>query len=142
PLQRSAGVASQMEAIIEKTPGVKDCTTVVGLNLISSVQMTYSTFFFISLDDWSERTTKELQVPSILQALNRKFAALPEAMAFAFPPPAIPGIGTAGGITFILEDRSGGTVEFLAENTQKFIEAASKRQEFSRITTQLIPSVP
>lgn len=141
-LQRSAEVAKQMEAIIEKTPGVKDCTTVVGLNLISSVQMTYSTFFFISLDDWSERTTKELQVPSILQALNRKFAALPEAMAFAFPPPAIPGIGTAGGITFILEDRSGGTVEFLAENTQKFIEAASKRPEFSRITTQLIPSVP
>ena len=71
-----------------------------------------------------------------------RFSQLPAGMAFAFPPPAIPGIGTAGGITFILEDRSGGTVPFLAENTQKFIEAASKRPEFSRINTQLLPSVP
>ncbi len=141
-LQRTAGVASQMEEMIRKTPGVKDCTTVVGLNLISSVQMTYSTFFFISLTDWSERQTRELQVPSILHSLNGQFAALPGAMGFAFPPPAIPGIGTAGGITFILEDRAGNTVEYLAENTAKFIEAASKRPEFSRVTTQLIPSVP
>jgi HAE1 family hydrophobic/amphiphilic exporter-1 len=141
-LQRTGDVATQMEDIIKKVPGVKDCTTVVGLNLISQVQMTYSTFFFISLTDWSERKTKELQIPSILQSLNRQFAAMPGAMGFAFPPPAIPGIGTAGGITFILEDRSGGTVEFLAQNTQKFIEAASKRPEFSRITTQFIPAVP
>ena len=141
-LQRTAGVASQMEDLIRKTPGVKDCTTVVGLNLISSVQMTYSTFFFISLTDWSERKTRELQVPSILRSLNRQFSALPGAMAFAFPPPAIPGIGTAGGITFILEDRAGNTVDYLAGNTEKFIAAASKRPEFSRITTQLIPAVP
>ncbi len=141
-LQRSSEVARQMEAIIEKMPGVKDCTTIVGLNMISQVQMTYSSFFFISLDDWAERKTPALQVPAILQNLNRQFAALPGAMAFAFPPPAIPGIGTAGGITFILEDRSGGTVPFLAENTQKFMDAASKRPEFTRITTQLLPAVP
>ena len=141
-LQRTSEVGRQMEAIIEQTPGVKDCTTVVGLNLISQVQMTYSVFFFISLEDWAKRKTRELQIPSILQHMNREFAALPGAMAFAFPPPAIPGIGTAGGITFILEDRSGGTVPFLAEQTQKFIEAASKRPEFARITTQLLPAVP
>jgi HAE1 family hydrophobic/amphiphilic exporter-1 len=141
-LQRTGAVATQMEDIIKKVPGVQDCTTVVGLNLISSVQMTYSTFFFISLTDWSDRKTKELQIPSILQNLNRGFATLPGAEGFAFPPPAIPGIGTAGGISFILEDRSGGTVEFLAENTQKFMAALEKRPEFTRISTQLIPAVP
>ncbi len=141
-LQRTGDVATKMEKMILSTPGVENCTTVVGLNLISSVQMTYSTFFFISLKDWSLRKTHALQIPSILQSLNRQFASLPGAMGFAFPPPAIPGIGTAGGISFIVEDRSGGTVEFLADNTAKYIDALSKRPEFTRITTQLIPAVP
>jgi HAE1 family hydrophobic/amphiphilic exporter-1 len=141
-LQRTSEVASQVEKIIEATPGVDHVTTIVGLNLISSVQMTYSSFFFISLKPWDERKTKELQVPSILRSINGKLAQLPSAIGFAFPPPAIPGIGTAGGITFILEDRSGGTVQFLAENTEKFMAAAAKRPEISTISTQLLPSVP
>jgi HAE1 family hydrophobic/amphiphilic exporter-1 len=141
-LQRTSEVASQVEKIIQATPGVDHVTTIVGLNLISSVQMTYSSFFFINLKPWDERKTKELQVGTILRRINMQLAQLPSAIGFAFPPPAIPGIGTAGGITFILEDRSGGTVEFLAENTEKFMAAAAKRPELSTISTQLLPSVP
>jgi HAE1 family hydrophobic/amphiphilic exporter-1 len=141
-LQRTSEVASQVEKMIEATPGVAHVTTIVGLNLISSVQMTYSSFFFIELKPWDERKTKELQVGAILRRINMQLAQLPGAIGFAFPPPAIPGIGTAGGITFILEDRSGGTVQFLAENTQKFMAAAAKRPELSMVSTQLLPSVP
>ena len=45
-------------------------------------------------------------------------------MAFGFSPPAIPGVGTSGGFTFVLEDRSGGDVQFLADNLNKFMAAA------------------
>ena len=68
--------------------------------------------------------------------------ALPEAQAFAFAPPAIPGIGTSGGATFMLEDRSGQGVEFLAQNTDRFLQAARQRPEFASLTTTFIPSVP
>ena len=67
---------------------------------------------------------------------------LPQGIAFAFSPPAIPGIGTAGGVTFILEDRAGKDIQFLWENTQKFLAAAQKRPELSRVTTTFIPTVP
>src|SRR5204862_2238433 len=67
---------------------------------------------------------------------------VPDAIAFVFPPPAIPGVGTTGGFTFILEDRAGKDVSFLAENTAKFIEAARKRPEIGGLTTTLQPSVP
>ena len=77
-----------------------------------------------------------------MQRLNLQLRELPEAMAFAFPPPAIPGVGTSGGVTFVLEDRSGGDVEFLAQNTAKFIAAANKRPEFSSIFTTFVPAVP
>ena len=44
---------------------------------------------------------------NIKKEISRKLASLPGAIGFAFPPPAIPGVGTAGGATFILEDRAG-----------------------------------
>jgi HAE1 family hydrophobic/amphiphilic exporter-1 len=59
-----------------------------------------------------------------------------------FPPPAIPGIGTSGGVTFMLEDRSGQDVPFLADQTKTFIQEAAKRPEIARITTTFTPAVP
>jgi len=78
----------------------------------------------------------------IMRELNEKFYMLPGAQTFAFPPPAIPGVGTSGGATFMLEDRSGQGVDFLGKNTNVFLEAARKRPEFANVMTTLIPSVP
>jgi HAE1 family hydrophobic/amphiphilic exporter-1 len=77
-----------------------------------------------------------------MRELNEKLFYMPEAQAFAFSPPAIPGVGTSGGATFMLEDRSGGTVEFLAKQANTFMDAARKRPEFASVTTTFIPSVP
>ncbi len=74
--------------------------------------------------------------------LNREFGKIPGAIGFAFPPPAIPGVGTSGGVTFVLEDRSGKGFDFLAENLQKFMEAARKRPELASVFTTALPSVP
>ena len=61
----------------------------------------------MTFKDWGERKEPEEQYGAIKAHINRELAKLPEAIAFAFPPPAIPGVGTAGGVTFMLEDRSG-----------------------------------
>jgi hydrophobic/amphiphilic exporter-1 (mainly G- bacteria), HAE1 family len=74
--------------------------------------------------------------------LNREFSRVPQAVIFGFSPPAIPGVGTAGGFTFLLEDRSGGDVQFLAKNVNTFLEAARKRPEIGSINTTFLPSVP
>lgn len=142
-LQQTDLACQEAEALLLKTPGVEYVTTVVGFNLLSSVQATYNGFFFITLTPWADRTAAQLQVDAIMQKINREFAgmSMPTA-AFAFPPPAIPGIGTSGGVTFILEDRTGGEVKFIAENTRKFIQEASKRPELSRVFTTALWDVP
>ena len=91
---------------------------------------------------WEERKKPEEQLLPIFKNVNARLAELPEAKAFLFPPPAIPGVGTSGGVTFVLEDRSGKDIDFLADNTQKFMEAARKRPEISRVDTTFIPDVP
>src|SRR4029453_17535629 len=65
-----------------------------------------------------------------------------EAVAFAFMPPSIPVLGSAGGFSLWLQDRSGGSVEFLEQNLKTFLEAARKRPEIGAVTTQFSASVP
>ncbi len=142
-LQQTDLAASQIEDILRKTPGVKSVTSIVGFNLLSTVQSTYTGFFFITLEEWSKRKTPELQVNAIQMNINRELAQLPKPTAsFAFPPPAIPGIGTSGGVTFILEDRTGADVEFIAKNTQTFMAEARKRPELSSLFTTALWDVP
>jgi len=141
-LQRTDDVVRKVEKIIAGTPGIQSCTTIVGYNMLSQVANTYSGFFFITLKEWSERKKPEEKHSAIIMRLNYAMSKLTEGIGFAFSPPAIPGIGTAGGFTFVLEDRSGSDLSFLSENVKKFITAAKKRPELSRITTTFSPSVP
>jgi HAE1 family hydrophobic/amphiphilic exporter-1 len=110
--------------------------------MLSGVTNTYSGFFFITLKPWEERKKPEEKYEAIMAHLNREFAKLPQGVAFAFSPPAIPGIGTSGGVTMVIEDRAGKDIRFLWENTQKFLAEARKRPELARVTTTFIPTVP
>lgn len=142
-LQQTTAASEQIENMLLKTPGVKYVTSIIGFNLLSTVQSTYTGFFFITLEEWAKRRTPDLQVDAIQNRINAELRALADpTAAFAFPPPAIPGIGTAGGVTFMLEDRTGGPVSFIAENTQKFMAAAKERPELSTLFTTSLWDVP
>jgi len=141
-LQRTGAAAREVEKIVMDTPGVQYVTSVVGMSLLSGVTNTYSAFFFVSLKPWGERTSPETQYTAIMAGLNQRLRQVPQGAVFAFSPPAIPGIGTAGGVTFILQDRAGKDVAFLADNMRKFLEAAQKRPEIARATTTFLPDVP
>src|SRR4029077_12691801 len=89
-----------------------------------------------------ERTKPEERYQAIKTHLGQKLAGLAGAIAFAFPPPAIQGVGTAGGFTFVLEDRAGKDIPFLAANVSKFMDAARKRPEIANVNTTFLPVVP
>jgi hydrophobic/amphiphilic exporter-1 (mainly G- bacteria), HAE1 family len=141
-LQRTDAVCRNIEKIIGQMPGVRYVTTTLGTSLLSGVQSTYSGFFFVTLDPWEERQKQGELYQEIKVRLNQELSRLPDAVAFAFSPPAIPGAGASGDTTFVLEDRSGGSNEFLADNVNAFLAAARKRPELARVTTTFQPSVP
>ena len=97
-----------MEDVILNTPGVQGCTSVIGFSLLSRVQNTYSAFFFVTEKPWDERNETGRAVRRRSAATSRASCRkVPDGIAFSFSPPAIPGVGTSGGVTFMLEDRSG-----------------------------------
>jgi HAE1 family hydrophobic/amphiphilic exporter-1 len=141
-LERTDQVCHKIEDFLKETPGVKYTTSVIGFSLLSLVQNTYSAFFFVTFKPWSERTKPEEQYPAIKARINQYLGSLSEGIAFAFPPPAIPGVGTSGGFTFMLEDRAGKDVPFLAQNVKTFLEAAHKRPELGTLIPTFLPNVP
>src|SRR5437773_1436434 len=141
-LERTDQTARKIEDILSKIPGVQYTTSVVGFSLLSLVQNTYSAFFFVTFKPWSERTRPEEKYTAIKANINKQLAGLTEGLAFAFPPPAIPGVGTSGGFQFILEDRTGKDIAFLAKNMKTFLDAARKRPELGTLIPTFLPNVP
>jgi len=141
-LQRTDEVARKIENILAQTPGVQYTSSVVGFSLLSLVRTSYNAFFFVTLKEWGDRKSRDEQFQALKQRINRELSGLPEAVAFDFSPPAIPGVGTSGGFTFVLEDRSGGPPEFLGANLNTFVTAARKRPEIAGLSTTYLPSVP
>jgi HAE1 family hydrophobic/amphiphilic exporter-1 len=139
---RTTAVVEQVEKILMDTPEVQYSTCFVGFSLLSFVRTSYNATFFVTFKPWDERTTRAAQFQSLKAHLNQEFSKLPTAVVFGFSPPAIPGVGTAGGFTFMLEDRSGGDIQFLAKNLGIFLDAARKRPEIASLSTTFLPNVP
>lgn len=140
-LQRTIEVANQVKNIVDSVPGVKNIATVAGYSLLTGVQTSYNGMLFVGLDSWSERGENRT-ADDIIREVNRKLYMLPTAQAFAFGPPAIPGIGASSGVTFILEDHAGRPINEFAEYVNRFIEAVRQRPELTQVSTTFLPSVP
>jgi HAE1 family hydrophobic/amphiphilic exporter-1 len=141
-LRRTDEVTKRIEKILAETPGVKYTTSVVGFSLLSFVRTSYNAFFFVTLKDWDVRKKREEQYQEIKTRLNQALSQRPEGIAFDFSPPAIPGVGTSGGFTFVLEDRAGKDIQFLANNLNTFLVALRKRPEIGFAASTFLPSVP
>lgn len=142
-LQRTDAALRDIDRILAKEPGVGSYTTIAGFSLLSRVSASYNGFYFVSLKPYEERNSAQLNAEAIIKHLNGELArSIPQATAFAFSPPPIPGLGNAGGFSFWLQDRSGGSVDFLAQNLQKFLAAARKRPELTGVTSLFSAAVP
>jgi HAE1 family hydrophobic/amphiphilic exporter-1 len=141
-MERTSEAGAEVEKVLASTPGIEYTTTVIGFNLLSFAQTTYNAFFFVTFKPWGERKSRDEQYHAIQNRLNRELGNLPVGTAFTFSPPAIPGVGTSGGFQFVLEDRAGKDIPYLADNLNKFLAAARKRPEIGTISTTFLPSVP
>ena len=141
-LQRTRAVYQKIDEIIAKQPGIRTYNGIAGFSFFTRTAASYLGTGFISLQPWSERESPELTSSAIIRSLNGAFAAIPEARVFAVAPPAIPGISATGGFSMMLQDRSGGSYEFLAQNVQRFVAEARKRPELDGIRPNFSPAVP
>jgi hydrophobe/amphiphile efflux-1 (HAE1) family protein len=142
-LERTDIVMRKAEAILAANHAVGGYNTITGFSLLTGAYSSNIGFFFVALKPWHDRHSAEEQASGVVAALNRAFAReIPEAFVIAFGPPAIPGLGTGAGFTMQLQDRTGRSPAYLAEQAQRFMEAARQRPEIGRVSTLYRASVP
>ena len=141
-LQRTNAVMRKVDDILKEQPGVHYINSVAGFSILSQTSSPRSGLCFVQLAAYDERATPTLQADAIVAALNRKLAALPEAQAVALLPPAIPGVGQAGGVDFFVQDRGGNSVDYLWQNAQHFMVELRKRPEIAFLNTTFTPAAP
>ncbi len=142
-LQRTEDASRDVENALHRVPGVQSVTSVIGFSLLSFTQDTYHAFYFVTLKDWDQRKSPDQQFAVIQQNLAKQLGSVKEGLAFSFPPPAIPGLGSSGGVSMVLEDRSGsGDLNFLTANTYKFLGALKNRPEIAAAIPSYAPAVP
>ncbi len=142
-LQRTDETMAKIEAIIEEYDAVQNSTVIAGYNILSSTLQPNAGTVFLQLKDWDERSDPGDHAREIVRRLNADFATrITGGVAFAFGPPAIPGLGTGSGFSILIQDRGGNTPEYLAAETGKFIQAAMARPEIGGALTMFRPSSP
>ena len=141
-LQRTVALMRKIDDILKHEPGVLYANGIAGYSILSQTTSPRNAVYFCLLKPFPERRTVALDAMSVVASVNRKLAGLLDAQVFAFLPPAIPGIGQASGIDFFIQDRGGHDVDYLWQNTQKFLAAARKRPEMAGMRFTFSPSVP
>ncbi|MBT8060031.1 MAG: efflux RND transporter permease subunit, partial [Gammaproteobacteria bacterium] len=142
-LERTDQVNRMVEQMLVETEGVESVTAISGYSLLTASLSPNNAFLFVSLKEWSERDQADLRVNAIIQKVNQRLALkIPQAVAFAFGPPAIPGLGTGSGFSMMLQDRGGNTPGYLARQTELFAEAALKRPEIGSVISTFRANVP
>ena len=139
-IQRSDVVAHKIEEILLRHPEVKYITNATGYSLLSNAMASNTGFAFISMQNWDDR---EKTAKEVIEIINQELAVeVKGAQAFAFGPPAIPGLGNGSGFSIMIQDRVGKTPAYLSENLIKFLRAANARPEIGRAFSTFQASVP
>jgi hydrophobe/amphiphile efflux-1 (HAE1) family protein len=141
-MNRTREVVNKVAANIAAQPGVADTMAVTGFDLLSMGRKPNVGMIFTKLDPWDQRTAKELSVDSEIQKIFMNNAVTPEATILAFAPPALPGIGTTGGFTMMIEDRAGSTLDEMDRVSKEFVAAARKRPEIGMIYSSFSSNTP
>jgi hydrophobe/amphiphile efflux-1 (HAE1) family protein len=141
-LPRADAATRRIEDIVARVPGVAGTLTLGGLDIVTRTNNSNVATIIARLTPWDERHATNLHLPSILAAMQKEFAKVPEAFTYAFGLPPILGLSATGGFQYMLEDRLGDDVHALAQTADLVVEAAHSRPELGTILSTFRPDVP
>jgi hydrophobe/amphiphile efflux-1 (HAE1) family protein len=141
-IERNVATSIQVENVLRSTPGIQDVSVVGGLDVPTATNNSNVSTVFATLKPWDERKAKNVQFESILGSVQQRYYGIKDGFTFAFGLPPILGLGTSGGFEFMLEDRSGGDVDTLAEAADQLVAASRSRPELQNVISTFRDTVP
>ncbi|MCA9102807.1 MAG: efflux RND transporter permease subunit, partial [Planctomycetales bacterium] len=141
-LQRTKEVLLQVDEIMRNTEGVADWVSIGGFSILSNTNGSNLGLVAIVFEPWEERQTPNLSQQAILAKVRREFYKIQQAIVFAFVPPAIDGLGSAGGFQMQIQDRAGAGLAVLQGQADQLIADGSEQPSLTALNTTFRASVP
>jgi len=141
-LQRTKAVLNEVNAMVKSTPGVDDFLTIAGYGLIDGAASSNTGFLVVTFKPWEERSDPSLHQAALIRQINGKLMRFKDAVAFALPMPSLPGVGTSGGFTFMLQDRGGVGFDSLQQVAEELIEDGNAQSGLASMSTTFRANVP
>jgi hydrophobe/amphiphile efflux-1 (HAE1) family protein len=141
-LERTERVAEKVEAVLKATPTVESMILFGGLDALNGTNSSNALTSFAPLKHWDQRKAPDEQLPAILADVNRRLSQIPEAFAVAFGMPPIQGLSNTAGFEMMLEDRTGGDPQELADAADALIDATRQRPEIVNTSGSFRNNVP
>jgi HAE1 family hydrophobic/amphiphilic exporter-1 len=141
-LERTLEVVDKVNKIYADMDGVKTCIAIPGFSILDGSQTSNAAAFWIMLDPWEERTTPELSMNALVGKMMRSFQSIQEAQVLAIVPPAIPGLGVAGGFQMQLQDRGSVGLTALQQMAAEMAHDANGQKGLFNVYTPFRANVP
>jgi len=141
-LERTTAVLDRIDTILTDIPGVADWVSLGGYSVIDGTNASNAATVFVTMTPWDERQDPELSQAAILGRLQSELAQIQEAIAFAFPPPAIPGLGVAGGFQMQFQDRGALGLQELQRMSQEILADGNAQSGLNNLNTTFRADVP
>ncbi len=141
-MQRTEAVTTAFAKQMREQPEMEDVFAISGLNLLTGTNSSYAATVFMILKPWAQRGGAAHGAAAVAARANRIGGGIKEATVLAVNPPPIPGIGTAGGFEFIVEDRGGGDIDRFAGVLGDFVGQANHEPALTRVFTQFSTKTP
>jgi len=138
-IEKTNDVAQKLAKVAKSIDAVESVASLAGYEILTEGQGSNAGTVLISLKDWSKRHHNVHEVIEELEHKTKNFGAVIE----YFEPPAVPGFGAAGGISFRMLDKTGTNdyAKFDANN-KDFLAALKKRPELTGVFTFFSASFP
>jgi HAE1 family hydrophobic/amphiphilic exporter-1 len=141
-LARTTLAIEQMNQIIAKTPGVAAWNSWGGRSILDGTTASNAGTIFIVFKPWEERRSPALSQEAIVANLRRQFGTIQDGITFAFPPPAIRGLGVASGFQMQIEDRGDIGLPALQKVAQEMVQDGNSQSGLVALNTTFRAGVP
>ncbi len=138
-LQRTGVTGAQLQRHLSPNPAIEHVFVAPGRDLIGGGNKPNAGTSFVLLKDWDERAQS---APQIAAEMTRFGQSVADGMAIGFNPPAIRGLGTAGGFEVYVQARADSDAARLSQAVQSFTAALAHDSRLTGINTFYRPTVP
>ena len=140
-LKQTYGIMKQVEERIKDLPQLRTYSLVAG-NSVGFDQSSSNGNFTLKLKKWGERKDEQDHVNAVMDEIYRRTADITNAKIQVNTQAMIPGFGRINGFELYIQDKKGGTINDLYDNTNRMIQALNERPEISRAYTNFSLKYP